>query len=444
MVAGERTLTELLVDWVAARLLMVGAGNVPPPNWPPSRCCLDRLREGRLEDALALPDEPTRYVVTRFLRDDTRHVLLARDVDLDRDIVIKLLRTEDTCARVSATREAKLLARLAHPNVVSVFEVDPEGLYLVLEHLGGDLSDYDDLDRDILLDALCQAGRGLAAVHQRGVEHGDFKLENVFVLPECDPTGRVVRLHAKLGDFGESRVGAGAEVRRRLIGVPEPTGQLPRGADDDQQRFAAAVWKALTAGQLPPAGGELIDAELRAVLERALMADASQRWADLSALVDAIERGRANAAVEFPQNSARSAVLLDWAVTEAKAGAFTAAKQVWQHAERELAGHHRELGEAGLELGVVLGREAARHPGPHPGLSLAVAVLISATRYLYAAGDHSGGEQARRLAALTCEVLAARCPFGSERRRTVGRLGVRLRAMSENPHQQQETREDRR
>lgn len=140
-------------------------------------------------------------------------VYSAYDPKLDRRVAIKVMRTslwnEHGCHR--ALREAQALAKLAHPNVVAVYDVGTLGdqLFVAMELVQGEtLADWLSTpperspSRREILDVMIQAGRGLAAVHQAGLVHRDVKPSNIMV----DRTGR-----ARLMDFG---VVAAARERR--------------------------------------------------------------------------------------------------------------------------------------------------------------------------------------------------------------------------------------
>ncbi len=128
-------------------------------------------------------------------------VYAARDVELDRKVAIKVLRhgtfgSEERRARLR--REAQALAKIVHPNVVTVHEVaeDKGHVYIAMEFVEGEtlaawLAEARPW-RDIL-SRFVQAGRGLLAAHHQGLIHRDFKPENVFVGSD----GRV-----RVGDFG--------------------------------------------------------------------------------------------------------------------------------------------------------------------------------------------------------------------------------------------------
>ncbi len=118
-------------------------------------------------------------------------VYSAYDTQLDRKVAIKVLRedTSDIRTRQRLLREAQALARVTHPNVVTVHEVGEhdQQLYLAMEFIQGQtLGEWVGEQgpqlawQDILKMFVC-AGNGLVAAHQAGLVHRDFKPHNVLV-----------------------------------------------------------------------------------------------------------------------------------------------------------------------------------------------------------------------------------------------------------------------
>ncbi|MEM6989586.1 MAG: protein kinase [Myxococcota bacterium] len=115
-------------------------------------------------------------------------VYLAHDGELDRDVAIKLaLRTEVGARDLERLHgEAKAMARLSHPNVVTVYDVGWLGphLFLVMEYVRGpSLARWLETKpgTDAVLSKFAAAGEGLLAIHRAGVLHGDFKPSNAVV-----------------------------------------------------------------------------------------------------------------------------------------------------------------------------------------------------------------------------------------------------------------------
>jgi predicted Ser/Thr protein kinase len=132
-------------------------------------------------------------------------VYAAFDPELERKVALKLLFDHGAAARHRdrIRSEAKVMAKLAHPGVVHVYEVGEHRgrIFLVMEHVRGRTlrawwSERPRTQREVLVTCV-QAGRGLAAAHAAGIVHGDFKPDNVLV--GDDGRARVV-------DFGLARM----------------------------------------------------------------------------------------------------------------------------------------------------------------------------------------------------------------------------------------------
>lgn len=184
------------------------------------------------------------YQLVRLLgRGSVGSVWLAKDTNLDINVAIKFLLAErrDEQSERRFQNEARALARLRHPNVISVYRFGTIGAqpYLVYEYLSGKPFDALELPfdgRDALLLARGLA-RGLAAAHRRGILHRDIKMSNVFLGND----GSV-----KLIDFGLAKI-AGCQRARLtrpgdLLGTPRYMApELWRGAPATRQSDVFAL-----------------------------------------------------------------------------------------------------------------------------------------------------------------------------------------------------------
>ena len=231
-------------------------------------------------------------------------VYLARDPKLERDVAVKMLRTELDGNATDLVQEARALAALDHPNVLPVFEVgESDGrAYIVMEYVvGTTLREWvrdNTPSRSAIVDALAQAGAGLAAAHRAGLVHRDFKPDNVMVGED----GAV-----RVTDFGlarssstpsratSDRASGASPVGTRLAGTPGYIApELLGGADasprSDQYAWCISLLELLE-GARPseeqPVGEILkgVPLGLRRVLSRGLDSNPDRRFADMPALL---------------------------------------------------------------------------------------------------------------------------------------------------------------
>lgn len=148
-----------------------------------------------------------RYLVQKLVaRGGMATVYLAEDNRLDRKVALKVIHSHlanDPVFREKFVREAKLAARLSHPNLVNVFDQseDDEIVFLAMEYVSGitlrqALDDFGALSATRALDVFEPIIAGLAAAHGAGILHRDIKPENVLLSDD----GRI-----KLSDFGLAR-----------------------------------------------------------------------------------------------------------------------------------------------------------------------------------------------------------------------------------------------
>ena len=163
-----------------------------------------------------------RYQVrSRIARGGMATVYLATDLRLERRVAIKVMHdhlAEDSAFKERFIQEARSAARLAHPNVVNVFDQgqDSDTAYLVMEYLPGInlrdlLQEHGKLTTEQTLDVMEAVLSGLSAAHKAGIVHRDLKPENVMLADD----GRI-----KIGDFGLARaVSANTATGAALLGT---------------------------------------------------------------------------------------------------------------------------------------------------------------------------------------------------------------------------------
>lgn len=187
-----------------------------------------------------------RYAVQRQLGEGGMgQVFLAEDTTLGRLVALKKLPPElvaNEAMRERFRREARALAQLNHVHVVQLFDFldlstsasEDQGMWMVMEVVsGGDLEDRLKGGR-IELSEVCRLGRqmaaALAAAHERGIVHRDFKPANVMLTESGD---------AKVADFGIAQLeaaSAGVDTKLTQAGtvMGTPTYMSPEQARGDQ------------------------------------------------------------------------------------------------------------------------------------------------------------------------------------------------------------------
>ncbi len=293
-------------------------------------------------------DSLGRYVIISVLGSGGMGVVYgAYDPDLDRRVAIKLLRIgdgsrTDTYGRGRLIREAQSLAKLAHPNVITVHDVgEHDGrVFVAMEFIGGPTLktwlDARPRGPQEVLDVMRRAGRGLVAAHAKGMVHRDFKPDNVML--ELD-AGGVRPERVLVMDFGlASPAGSkgsgspdldldtsggslssmekvanltrtGAVMGTPAYMAPEQHAGAATDARTDQFSFCVTLYEALygrrpfegdslpvlTANTmrgkvLPPPPKSGVPRWLFDVVRRGLSVKPSARWGSMGELLDALDR----------------------------------------------------------------------------------------------------------------------------------------------------------
>jgi eukaryotic-like serine/threonine-protein kinase len=196
-------------------------------------------------------------------------VYLGRDEVLDRPVAVKLLNPTHGGTDIGDRfeREGRTAARLAHPNIVQVYDAGEaefngnETSYIVMEYVsGGDLKELIDQKGRLSGPELARLGdevcAGLAHAHERGVIHRDIKPHNILL----DENG-----HAKVTDFGIARAldttqatRTGSFLGTALYSSPEQLQGQKVTPKSDVYSLGATLYQAAT-GVPPFAGGTPIE-----------------------------------------------------------------------------------------------------------------------------------------------------------------------------------------
>ncbi len=308
-------------------------------------------------------------------------VYAARDPELDRLVAIKLLRPELSIrADARLRREARVMARLSHPNLVTVHEVGVHQgqLFVAMELIDGQTLRHWARGKSWreIVRVYIAAGRGLAAAHEAGIVHRDFKPDNVLV----GAFGRVA-----VSDFGLARTeeddlpsdAAGSADERltqagALLGTlrymaPEQLERRIADTRSDQFAFCVSLWEALddhpfdnldTASDTPNSADARRDAmgaglsrrRLRGVprqisraLVRGLAIDPADRWPAMAALLGELESAVARRGKLVIGGSMFGligvAITTTWLLREPQrdpcAHITDALKKIWESADKE-------------------------------------------------------------------------------------------------------------
>ena len=262
-----------------------------------------------------------RYDLVRQIGDGGMSaVYLARDRQLDRPVAVKvMLPFDDEDAETYTIRfvnEARILARLNHPNIVHVYDfaATESGLRIIMEYVEGRTL-YQQVSQDGALpeadvaSVACEVLDALDVIHSEDVIHRDIKPGNVML----DPRGRV-----KVMDFGIAMTDAGDDDRTSESSV---VGTMKFMAPEQSRGETVTVRADLFAvgatmaymllGSLPQIlSPSDLPPRLRPVLVRAMAADPATRYGSSLEMREAIQAAMAAEPPAPPQHKRRLLPLL--------------------------------------------------------------------------------------------------------------------------------------
>jgi len=232
-------------------------------------------------------------------------VYRAQEAGLDRPVAIKVLRPElaTAVARERLLREARLLARLQHSNIVPIHRADErDGLsYYVMDFIEGQtLSDRlaaGPLPLEQVLRLARDLVEALAAAHAAGIIHRDVKPQNIFFVGHRALLGDFGIAHDTVGDSLEL-TDEGTLIGTRAYMAPEQLRGEPATERSDQYSAAAVLFEAAT-GRRWKALEAPADANWRGVprplvrlLRRGLAVDPGRRWSSMREARRVFDRAR--------------------------------------------------------------------------------------------------------------------------------------------------------
>ncbi|WP_418790478.1 Stk1 family PASTA domain-containing Ser/Thr kinase [Phosphitispora sp. TUW77] len=185
-------------------------------------------------------------------------VYKARDTLLNRQVTVKVLRSEFTSDEEFVSRfrrEAQAVAKLSHPNIVSIYDVGQDGEihYIVMEYIEGRnlkeiIKEHGKLPVDQAVDIARQICEGLNDAHENGIVHRDVKPHNILVTDN----GRV-----KVTDFGIAQIVSSVTITNSstIVGSvhyfsPEQAKGETTGVKSDIYSVGVVLYEMLT-GKVP-------------------------------------------------------------------------------------------------------------------------------------------------------------------------------------------------
>lgn len=246
-------------------------------------------------------------------------VYAARDQQLGRGVALKVLRRTDDAMKQRLLREARAMARLSHVNVLPIYEAREQGgvVFLAMELVEGlTLRKWVSAEprpwRSVL-EVFRAAARGLAAAHEAGIVHRDFKPDNVLIGDD----GRVRVMDfglARWADVSASQSDGSLTQSGTFVGTPvymspeHASGEV--NARSDQFSFCVSLYEALYGVRpfsganvrelseamlkgtlVAPPSGRPVPSWLRRVVLRGLSPRPASRFASMAELLEALAAG---------------------------------------------------------------------------------------------------------------------------------------------------------
>jgi tetratricopeptide (TPR) repeat protein len=287
------------------------APHEPLADFPPGRFkVMATIGDGAHGDVLRAWDRQLcRDVAIKTMLDATALERIGSDkletIGVNQPMVEAMVKLAELDGRYTPQREARLLALVKHPNVIPVLDIgilDGCMIAIVMPYLeGGTLAQRKFTGSwEEVLDVALQIGWGLAALHDAGVLHRDFKPSNVIF----DGNGRPLIADLGLACRTQDAEALTERVGTRAYMAPDVLTRGFQDVRDDLYAFCMIVYEMLN-GRSPFASMEArelgrvsastrpgMPAELHEIIARGLAPDADRRWPSMKALLRALERMR--------------------------------------------------------------------------------------------------------------------------------------------------------
>jgi len=177
-------------------------------------------------------------IIECFKKDESLAVYLADHIYLNKQIILKTLNTGNISDQVVLERfkrEAQLLAKINHPNIISIYDFGTFGeyFYISFEYFEGQnlrqAFKNNSWSIEEKIDILNQIATGLSETHSKKVIHRDLKPENILINNEN---------HVKIADFGLAQISGGEKLTaaEAIVGTPAyMTPEQIQGINSDER-----------------------------------------------------------------------------------------------------------------------------------------------------------------------------------------------------------------
>lgn len=221
------------------------------------------------------------------------------DDALQREVALKLVGIRDPKRRARLQREAQMLARLEHPAVLQIFDVDLDGDpgFISMPLCVGSLADptLRPPTTERVVECFVAIAEGLGAVHAAGVLHRDIKPSNLLVVE--DGSVRIADFGLAVGAPGTVDDASASVSKREGCGTPgylapEVVRGAPHSPLSDQYGFFVSLREVLGGGRLSRKDGPALPFWLAELIERGLAEAPRDRFSSMQEVAERLRAGQ--------------------------------------------------------------------------------------------------------------------------------------------------------